>query len=50
MKAEEEELTKVFHTIVTLCVHNGCMTPERAHRYYRSGEILHLLYVCVCVC
>ncbi|XP_026231645.1 NACHT and WD repeat domain-containing protein 2 isoform X1 [Anabas testudineus] len=36
MKAEEEELTKVFHTIVTLCVHNGCMTSERAHRYYRS--------------
>lgn len=45
MKAKEEELRKLFHTIVSLCVHNGHMTPERAHSYYRSGEIYA---VCLC--
>ncbi|XP_071353048.1 NACHT and WD repeat domain-containing protein 2 isoform X2 [Trachinotus anak] len=37
MKAKEEELRKVFQTTVSLCVHNGRMTPERAHSYYRSA-------------
>ncbi|KAF3692862.1 NACHT and WD repeat domain-containing protein 2 [Channa argus] len=36
MKTKEEELLKVFQTTVSLSVHNGCMTPEKAHRYYRS--------------
>lgn len=44
-KAKEEELRKVFQTSVSLCVHNGRMTPERAHSYYRSGEICA---VCLC--
>lgn len=39
MKAKEEELRKVFQTTVSLCVHNGLMTPERAHGFYRSGEV-----------
>ncbi|XP_027135917.1 NACHT and WD repeat domain-containing protein 2 isoform X4 [Larimichthys crocea] len=37
MKAEENELLKVFQTTVSLCVHNGLMTPERARSYYRSA-------------
>lgn len=45
MKAKEDELRKVFQTTVSLCVHNGLMTAERAQSYYRSGEI----YVSVCV-
>lgn len=47
MKAKEDELLKVFQTTVSLCVHNGLMTPERAQSYYRSGEID--VYRCVCV-
>ncbi|XP_023254492.1 NACHT and WD repeat domain-containing protein 2-like [Seriola lalandi dorsalis] len=37
MKAKDEDLRKVFQTTVSLCVHNGLMTPERAHSYYRSA-------------
>ncbi|KAK1900183.1 NACHT and WD repeat domain containing protein 2 [Dissostichus eleginoides] len=37
MKAKEEELRKVFQTIVTLCVHNGVMSPKRANSYCRSA-------------
>ncbi|XP_044059532.1 NACHT and WD repeat domain-containing protein 2 isoform X2 [Siniperca chuatsi] len=37
IKREEEELRKVFQTTVSLCVHNGLMTPQRAHSYYRSA-------------
>ncbi|XP_040901534.1 NACHT and WD repeat domain-containing protein 2 isoform X2 [Toxotes jaculatrix] len=37
MKAKEEELRKTFQTTVSLCVHKGLMTPERAHSYYRSA-------------
>lgn len=40
MKGKEEELRKVFQTAVSLCVHSGVMSPERAHRYYTSGETL----------
>lgn len=46
---EEDELRKVFQTTVSLCVHNGLMTPGRGHRYYRSGEIHTVMYVCVCM-
>uniref|UniRef100_A0A3B4WL29 NACHT and WD repeat domain-containing protein 2-like n=1 Tax=Seriola lalandi dorsalis TaxID=1841481 RepID=A0A3B4WL29_SERLL len=35
--AKDEDLRKVFQTTVSLCVHNGLMTPERAHSYYRSA-------------
>ncbi|XP_038548605.1 NACHT and WD repeat domain-containing protein 2 isoform X1 [Micropterus salmoides] len=35
--AKEEELRKVFQTAVSLCVHNGVMTPQRAHSYSRSA-------------
>ncbi|XP_054457796.1 NACHT and WD repeat domain-containing protein 2 [Anoplopoma fimbria] len=37
VKAEDEELRKLFQTTVSLCVHNGVMSPERAHNYYRSA-------------
>ncbi|XP_051253051.1 NACHT and WD repeat domain-containing protein 2 isoform X1 [Dicentrarchus labrax] len=37
MKAKEDELRKVFQTTVSLCVHGGLMTPERAQSYYRSA-------------
>ncbi|KAK2847136.1 hypothetical protein Q5P01_010135 [Channa striata] len=37
MKTKEEKLMQVFQTTVTLSVHNGGMTPEKAHRYYRSA-------------
>lgn len=47
MKYREEELREWFHTIVSLCVHSGDMTPERAQSYYRSGEIYA---VCLCEC
>lgn len=47
MKAKEEDLRKVFQTTVSLCVHSGLMTPERAQSYYRSSEIY---CICVCVC
>ncbi|XP_033971035.1 NACHT and WD repeat domain-containing protein 2 isoform X1 [Trematomus bernacchii] len=36
MKAEEE-LRKVFQTIVSLCVHNGVMSPKTANSYCRSA-------------
>lgn len=39
MKAQEDELRKVFQTTVSMCVYNGLMTAERAQSYYRSGEI-----------
>uniref|UniRef100_A0A667ZX35 NWD1/2-like winged helix-turn-helix domain-containing protein n=1 Tax=Myripristis murdjan TaxID=586833 RepID=A0A667ZX35_9TELE len=38
MKDKEEEL-KVFQSAVSLCVQEGLMTPEKAHSYYRSGEV-----------
>lgn len=47
MKAKEDELRKVFQSTVSLCVHRGLMTSERAQSYYRSGETYEL-YVCVC--
>ena len=47
MKAKEDELRKVFQSTVSLCVHRGLMTSERAQSYYRSGETYEL---CVCVC
>ncbi|XP_070686008.1 NACHT and WD repeat domain-containing protein 2-like [Pempheris klunzingeri] len=37
LKAKEEELRKMFQTTVSLCVHNGLMTPERAHSFHRSA-------------
>ncbi|XP_034721604.1 NACHT and WD repeat domain-containing protein 2 isoform X2 [Etheostoma cragini] len=37
MKAKKEELRKMLQTTVSLCVHNGVMSPERACSYYRSG-------------
>ncbi|XP_068574178.1 NACHT and WD repeat domain-containing protein 2-like [Cebidichthys violaceus] len=37
MRAEEEELRKLFQTTVGLCVHDGVLSPERAHSYYRSA-------------
>ncbi|XP_026171557.1 NACHT and WD repeat domain-containing protein 2 [Mastacembelus armatus] len=37
VKAEEEELRKLFQTSVSMCVHSGLMTPERGHSYYRSA-------------
>uniref|UniRef100_A0A671XUS9 NWD1/2-like winged helix-turn-helix domain-containing protein n=1 Tax=Sparus aurata TaxID=8175 RepID=A0A671XUS9_SPAAU len=45
--AKEDELRKVFQSTVSLCVHRGLMTSERAQSYYRSGETYEL-YVCVC--
>ncbi|XP_073337291.1 NACHT and WD repeat domain-containing protein 2 [Pagrus major] len=36
MKAKEDELRKVFQSTVSLCVHSGLMSPERAQSYYRS--------------
>lgn len=38
-KAKDDELRKLLQTAVSLCVHSGSMTPERAKGYYRSGEI-----------
>ncbi|KAM9318052.1 NACHT and WD repeat domain-containing protein 2 isoform 1-T2 [Pholidichthys leucotaenia] len=35
-KRAEEELRELFHAGVSLCVHSGIMTPERAKSYYRS--------------
>ncbi|XP_028276208.1 NACHT and WD repeat domain-containing protein 2 isoform X2 [Parambassis ranga] len=35
-KAKDDELRTVFQTAVSLCVHSGLMTPQRAHSYYRS--------------
>ncbi|XP_036933089.1 NACHT and WD repeat domain-containing protein 2 isoform X2 [Acanthopagrus latus] len=37
MKAKEDELRKVFQSTVSLCVHRGLMTSERAQSYYRSA-------------
>ncbi|XP_037631753.1 NACHT and WD repeat domain-containing protein 2-like isoform X1 [Sebastes umbrosus] len=37
MKAKKEELRKMFQTAVSLCVHNGVISPERAQSYYRSA-------------
>ncbi|KAK5868545.1 hypothetical protein PBY51_009548 [Eleginops maclovinus] len=37
MKAKEEELRKVFQTVVSLCVHNGVMSPKTANSFYRSA-------------
>ncbi|XP_029302325.1 NACHT and WD repeat domain-containing protein 2 [Cottoperca gobio] len=37
MKAKEEELMKVIQTTVSLCVHSGVISPERAQSYYRSA-------------
>lgn len=34
---KEEELRKVFQTIVSLCVHNGVMSPKTANSYCRSA-------------
>lgn len=50
MKATEKDLRQMFQTTVNLCVHNGHMTPERACSYYRSGEILYILFTCVLKC
>ncbi|XP_076590539.1 NACHT and WD repeat domain-containing protein 2 isoform X2 [Chaetodon auriga] len=36
-KAKEDELRKVFQTTVSLCVHSGLMSPERAQSYCRSA-------------
>ncbi|XP_034405001.1 NACHT and WD repeat domain-containing protein 2 [Cyclopterus lumpus] len=36
-EAEEEELRKMFQSTVSLCVHTGVMSPERARSYYRSA-------------
>ncbi|KAJ4935915.1 hypothetical protein JOQ06_017442 [Pogonophryne albipinna] len=33
----QEELRKVFQTIVSLCVHNGVMSPKTANSYCRSA-------------
>ena len=46
MEDKEEELRKVLQTTVTLCVHSGVLTAEKAHRYYRSGELI-CFNVCV---
>ncbi|XP_070825762.1 NACHT and WD repeat domain-containing protein 2 [Chaetodon trifascialis] len=35
--AKEDELRKVFQTTVSLCVHSGLMSPERAQSYCRSA-------------
>ncbi|XP_041797238.1 NACHT and WD repeat domain-containing protein 2 isoform X2 [Chelmon rostratus] len=37
MKAKEDKLMKVFQTTVSLCVHNGLLSPERARKYCRSA-------------
>ncbi|XP_075956683.1 NACHT and WD repeat domain-containing protein 2 [Anarhichas minor] len=37
MKAEKAELRKQLQTTVGLCVHEGVLSPERAHSYYRSA-------------
>ncbi|XP_033486657.2 NACHT and WD repeat domain-containing protein 2 isoform X2 [Epinephelus lanceolatus] len=37
MKAKTEELRSVFQTTVSLCVHNGLMSPERAQSLCRSA-------------
>uniref|UniRef100_UPI0037E7F93E NACHT and WD repeat domain-containing protein 2-like n=1 Tax=Semicossyphus pulcher TaxID=241346 RepID=UPI0037E7F93E len=37
IKAKEDELGKVFQTTVSLCVHKGLMTADRAQSYYRSA-------------
>lgn len=50
MKAAEEELRKVFQSTVSLCVHNGLMTPERARSYQRSGQMNAVHCMCVCEC
>ncbi|KAM7399395.1 hypothetical protein PAMP_018668 [Pampus punctatissimus] len=34
---EEEELRKVLQNAVTLCVHSGLLTAEKAHSYHRSA-------------
>lgn len=47
MKAAEEELQKVFQSTVSLCVHHGLMTPERAHSYQRSGQMNAVHCMCV---
>lgn len=38
IKAEEDELRRVFETTASLCVTNGVMTAESSMRYHRSGE------------
>lgn len=40
MEDKEEELRKVLQTAVTLCVHSGLLTAQKARRYYRSGELI----------
>nr|XP_046244792.1 NACHT and WD repeat domain-containing protein 2-like isoform X2 [Scatophagus argus] len=37
MKTKEDELRKVFQAAVSLCVHSGLLTPERAQSYDRSA-------------
>ncbi|XP_059187871.1 NACHT and WD repeat domain-containing protein 2 [Centropristis striata] len=44
MRAKEEELRKVFQTTVSLCLQSGLMSPERAHRFYRSALDADLRY------
>ncbi|XP_030600712.1 NACHT and WD repeat domain-containing protein 2 [Archocentrus centrarchus] len=43
-EAKDEELRKLFHTAVSLCVQSGSMTPERAKSYYRSALDVDLRY------
>lgn len=38
MRAEEENLMKLFQNCVSRCVHRGLMSENKAQRYYRSGK------------
>lgn len=38
MRAEEENLMKLFQNCVSRCVHRGLMSQNKAQRYYRSGK------------
>ncbi|KAM3615708.1 uncharacterized protein V6R79_006549 [Siganus canaliculatus] len=37
MKAKADEVRKIIQATVSLCVHDGLMTPERAQSFYRSA-------------